>query len=102
MPARYRGRERASELDREMIVLSRSKNAASIGVPILRRASDVNLGRFRSFLDVRRGYRRSFPSVERNALIHASSAFANISCWLSIAFATERPAPLSATVRARS
>src|SRR3972149_3707486 len=30
MPARYIGRERASEEDREMIVLSRSKNAASI------------------------------------------------------------------------
>src|SRR3989304_655189 len=30
MPARYMGRDSASELDFEMIVLSRSKNAASI------------------------------------------------------------------------
>jgi hypothetical protein len=30
MPARYSGLERASEDEREMIVLSRSKNAASI------------------------------------------------------------------------
>src|SRR5580765_7443249 len=30
MPARYKGRDRASDDDREMIVLSRSKNAASI------------------------------------------------------------------------
>src|SRR5881396_3708248 len=32
MPARYIGRDSASELDLEMIVLSRSKNAASMSI----------------------------------------------------------------------